>query len=44
MQKISAWRGSPLSRSSSALGMAPIYGPAMGMMLVTATSTAIIGA
>ena len=44
MQKISACSGSPLSRSSSALGMAPIYGPAMGIMLVTATSTAIMGA
>lgn len=32
MQKISACSGSPLSRSSSALGMAPIYGPAMGMV------------
>ena len=45
MQKISACSGSPLSSSSSsALGTAPIYGPAIGMMLVTATSTAIIGA
>ena len=44
MQKISACSGSPLSSSSSALGTAPIYGPAIGMMFVTATSTAIIGA